>query len=144
MVWTYNIKYYYSLFTLLWRKNLEIYLWQKTLRQDTGYFQGLNPYLKGVISKYSDILWRKLVYIFRAVVHLLPSKYFVLAVRGGLSEFLWVWSGRDIKFFYNFGWVLPVRGVDLCLYDDFLYNYFGLRMKMFILRLFFNSYQAEA
>ena len=63
----------------------------------------------------------------------LLSNYFVLVGRGRLSEYCWVWEGRYLDLFSNFGWVFPDRGVDLCLPDNFLSIFGGLSRKRLIL-----------
>ena len=62
---------------------------------------------------------------------------FVLEGRGVSSDLCW---GRDIDFFSNFGWVLPGRGVDLCLFDDFLSIFLVSSGRGLFYDIFLNDY----
>ena len=64
----------------------------------------------------------------------------VLAGRGGLSYFCWVWSGRGIDLFSGFGSLLPSRGVDLCLSENFLSIFFKLAGRGSFSENFVNDY----
>ena len=76
------------------KKRLNIYLWKNTLRRDTRACQRFYPCLKWGIRKYSNILWRKVVYILRAIVCLNLLKY--------VGPIIWLWGAFKIQ---GYHWV---------------------------------------